>query len=500
MSKPIISTTDTSGLSAESRDGAGLQRYRSDSDAKPAAVHDRAADTKAAASSPSRRRLLGGLGGSVAAAGLSALGGHAGVAEASGRQGQAGATAAPAQVVQTSSKVPGRPGHMVQVTDAPISDRFQQRVPCLGVHQAGIVTPRPTAGMVASFFVLAQDREELERLFRTLTKRIVFLTQGGREVQLDPRLPPASSGLLGPVVSPDALTITVSLGESMFDERFGLARLRPRHLQRMTAFPNDALNAALCHGDLSIQFCANTPDTINNALRDVIKNLPDLLVLHWKQEGNVPPVPARPGQPMESARNFLGFRDGSANPDSADTALMDEVVWVGKGKGEPAWTEGGSYQAVRIIRNFVERWDRTPLQEQEAIFGRFKDSGAPLDGGKSEFDVPDYSRDPEGKKTPFDSHIRLANPRTPGSDENLMLRRPFNYSNGVTKSGQLEMGLLFICYQANLEKAFITVQKRLDGEPLEEYIKPVGGGYFFTLPGIRDPQDWLGRGLLEAVT
>ena len=266
----------------------------------------------------------------------------------------------------------------------------------------------------------------------------------------------------------------------------------------MTAFLNDALDPALCHGDLSIQFCANTPDTINNALRDIIKNLPDLLVLHWKQEGNVPPIPARPGQQPESARNFLGFRDGSANPDSSDEALMKRIVWVDGQRGEPAWAAGGTYQAVRIIRNFVERWDRTPLQEQEAIFGRTKDDGLPLDGGRSEFDVPDYSKDPDGARTPLDSHIRLANPRTPQSDENLMLRRPFNYSNGVTKSGQLEMGLLFICYQANLEKAFITVQKRLDGEPLEEYIKPIGGGYFYTLPGIRNADDWLGSGLLAA--
>jgi hypothetical protein len=38
------------------------------------------------------------------------------------------------------------------------------------------------------------------------------------------------------------------------------------------------------------------------------------------------------------------------------------------------------------------------------------------------------------------------------------------------------MGLLFIAYQADLQAGFITVQKRLDGEPLEEYIKPIGGG------------------------
>ncbi|MDO4637681.1 MAG: iron uptake transporter deferrochelatase/peroxidase subunit [Lautropia sp.] len=426
-----------------------------------------------------RRHLLGGLG--AASLGLASMVGQ-----------RAADAATPAE----------RSNHDAgQVTDASTSTHFQERVSYLGEHQAGIVTPRPNAGMVASFFVLAQDREELERLFRTLTSRIAFLTQGGRERQVDPKLPPVSSGLLGPVLPPDALTITVSVGHSLFDERFGLAALKPRFLQQMKGFPNDALDPALCHGDLSIQFCANTPDTIINALRDIIKNLPDLLVLHWKQEGNVPPIAARPGQPAESARNFLGFRDGSANPDSSSSALMDQVVWVGKTAKEPAWAVGGTYQAVRIIRNFVERWDRTPLQEQESIFGRAKDNGAPLDNvTATEFHTPDYAADPKGKKIPLDAHIRLANPRTPKSVENLILRRPFNYSNGVTKSGQLDMGLLFICYQTNLEKGFITVQKRLDGEPLEEYIKPVGGGYFYTLPGIRDKNDWLGRSLLEAST
>ncbi|MEE4452974.1 Dyp-type peroxidase [Novosphingobium resinovorum] len=205
-----------------------------------------------------------------------------------------------------------------------------------------------------------------------------------------------------------------------------------------------------------------------------------------------------PGQPEESARNFLGFRDGSANPNSNDAALMDRIVWVNPGAGEPDWATGGTYQAVRIIRNFVERWDRTPLGEQEAIMGRLKTTGAPLDGAGTEHDVPDYTRDPAGTRTPMDAHIRLANPRDAASEANLILRRPFNYSNGVTKSGQLEMGLLFICYQANLEAGFITVQKRLDGEPLEEYIKPIGGGFFFTLPGIRDDADWIGRSLIAA--
>src|SRR5690606_3029206 len=145
-----------------------------------------------------------------------------------------------------------------------------------------------------------------------------------------------------------------------------------------------------------------------------------------------------------------GFRDGSANPDAADEELMNKLVWVQAGSDEPAWATHGSYQVIRIIRNFVERWDRTPLQEQEHIIGRKKANGAPLDGGESEHDVPDYQRDQKGFRTPLDAHIRLANPRTAATQENLILRRPFNYSNGMSKAGQLEMGLLFICYQANL--------------------------------------------------
>ena len=385
-----------------------------------------------------------------------------------------------------------------QVTQAPSSDKTQDHHEFHGQHQNGIVTPRPAAGMLVSFDVLATDRADLERLFRTLNERIAFLTKGGPVAQVDPKLPPTDSGILGPVVTPDNLTVTVSVGESLFDERYGLSSVKPKHLSRMQGFPNDALEPAFCHGDLSLQFCANTADTNIHALRDIVKNLPDLLLVRWKQEGTVPPqAPTKPGVPPQSARNFLGFRDGSANPDSNDNTLMNSIVWVQPGSDEPKWAVDGSYQAVRIIRNFVERWDRTPLQEQQSIFGRNKASGAPMDG-HHETDVPDYSKDPEGKVTKLDAHIRLANPRTAETSKNLILRRPFNYSNGVNKNGQLDMGLLFICYQSNLENGFIAVQTRLNGEPLEEYLKPIGGGYFFTLPGVRDDKDFIGRSLLNA--
>ena len=416
---------------------------------------------------PSRRRLLKGVG---ALGGALALAGGCPIAHA--------------------AKPQSAPG-----TLSP--DARMETQPFYGTHQAGILTPQQASMMLVAFDVLASDKSELERLFRLLTQRIAFLTTGGPAPDTpNPRLPPMDSGILGAFIAPDNLTMTVSLGASLFDDRFGLAPQKPKSLQKMVRFPNDSLDAALCHGDVLIQICANTQDTVIHALRDLIKHTPDLLSVRWKREGFISDHAAR-SKGKETPVNLLGFKDGTANPNSQDAPLMDSVVWVTADQGEPAWTVGGSYQAVRIIQFHVEFWDRTPLKEQQTIFGRDKHSGAPL-GMKNEHDVPDYASDPDGNVIALDSHIRLANPRTKETESNLMMRRGYSYSLGVTNSGQLDMGLLFVCFQHDLEQGFLTVQKRLNGEALEEYIKPVGGGYFFALPGVRDKNGWLAQGLLEA--
>jgi len=376
-------------------------------------------------------------------------------------------------------------------------DARMETQPFYGLHQAGVLTPQQASMMLVAFDVLASDKADLTRLFKLLTDRIAFLTTGGPAPDTpNPRLPPMDSGILGPYIAPDNLTITVSVGQSLFDERYGLAPHAPKKLQRMTRFPNDSLDAALCHGDLLLQICANTQDTVIHALRDIIKHSPDLLSVRWKREGFISDHAAR-SKGKETPVNLLGFKDGTANPDSHDAKLMDNIVWVTHGQGEPAWATGGSYQAVRVIAFHVEFWDRTPLKEQQTIFGRDKHSGAPL-GMQHEHDVPDYAKDPAGEVIALDSHIRLANPRTPETESSLMMRRGYSYSLGVTHSGQLEMGLLFVCFQHDLEKGFLAVQKRLNGEALEEYIKPIGGGYFFVLPGVKDRAGYLAQDLLEA--
>lgn len=121
-------------------------------------------------------------------------------------------------------------------------NRKARREPChrmpaakrslFGPHQAGILTPQQASMMLVAFDVLASDKGELERLFRLLTKRIVFLTTGGPAPETpNPRLPPMDSGILGAFIAPDNLTITLSVGHSLFDERFGLQAQMPVSLQ-----------------------------------------------------------------------------------------------------------------------------------------------------------------------------------------------------------------------------------------------------------------------------
>jgi deferrochelatase/peroxidase EfeB len=217
------------------------------------------------------------------------------------------------------------------------------------------------------------------------------------------------------------------------------------------------------------------------------------LQLRWNIDGFS--GAARGPSPHNNPRNLFAFRDGTANPLTSDAALMDELVWAEP--REPAWAAGGTYQVLRIIRMHVEFWDRVGLVEQQKMIGRERASGAPL-GGTDEFEDPRYDLDPDGKRISLIAHIRSANPRTPATADQRILRRGFNYTRGFDAAGALDQGLIFCAFNQNPARQFATIQKRLLTEEMIDYITPVGGGYFFVPPGAKDENDWVGSGLFAA--
>jgi deferrochelatase/peroxidase EfeB len=370
---------------------------------------------------------------------------------------------------------------------APDDVALTRRFPFDGRHQAGVLTERQPYAIMMALDAITDSPAELAEGLRALSVRGRALTQGYDALlgAPDGEGPTPDSGVVGPRVTPDGLTVTIGLGASLFDDRYGLAARRPRGLTSMPAFPDDALVAAETHGDVLLQLCGDSEDGLLHALRALMRDTRGVLAGRWKVEGFLPPASRQTGPRPAAGRNLLGFKDGTANPDVGDRRLMRQLAWD---------DAGGTYAVVRIIRNRVEFWDRVSRSEQELMIGRAKDTGAPL-GRRRETDEPGYADDPKGDRIPLDAHIRLARPRTPATEHSRILRRGYNYSRGLDEAGQLDMGLVFVAFNRDLERQFEVVQARLAGEPLVDYVVPTGGGYFHVPPGAADAQDWVGSGL-----
>jgi deferrochelatase/peroxidase EfeB len=370
-------------------------------------------------------------------------------------------------------------------------------IPFYGQYQAGIATPPQITAEFLSFDVAAANRRELIDLLRTLTERAAFLTHGGTAPPPRPGRASEHRDLLGAAVLPDDLTVTVALGASLFDDRYGLAAHQPAQLKTMSAFTHDQLDPKLTQGDLLVQVCANHRDTVGNAMLDVLEQTRGGMRLRWRMQGfRFPP------RPVGIPRDWMGFKDGIANPNTDDATQMNQVVWVQRGRPEPAWTAGGTYQVVRIIRMQMEEWDKVPVAQQERIFGRRKVSGAPLyatDPNASDELDPVYTNDPQGLLTPLRCHIRLANPQTPQTAAtSSILRRSYQYERSPDEGAKPDLGHVFCCFQRKLG-TYIAMQNRLEEEMLVPYIAPIGGGYFFAVPGVRDARDYYASGLLRGL-
>ena len=421
--------------------------------------------------SPVDRRNF--LKGSLTALGAGGAGAAVGLASAER------AHAAPTQDLATASRdVNGR--------------ELMQRLPFDAFHQSGIITPKPAQATVVALDSVAPNRTALVEGLQAISAEARQLTAGVAVGVAEIDDPPPDSGILGSYNAPDSLSVTVGFGASLFDGRYGLAANRPPHLTPMPAFALDELDPTRTGGDVILQICAGQRDTVVHTVRELMRAVAGKLTIRWMLDGFQTAV--RDANPKATTRNLFAFRDGTANPDVNDPAKMDEFVWVKAAAGEPAWTTGGSYMVARTIRQHVEFWDRVGMLEQEQMIGRYRVSGAPL-GGTYEHEDPRFDLDPKGDRIPLDAHIRLANPRTPKTAHQRILRRGYNYHRGVDSAGNLDQGLMFIAFNQDPARQFATIQKRLNNEPMVDYITPVGGGYFFVPRGTRSAADWIGSAL-----
>ena len=422
---------------------------------------------------PSRRRFFG-----TAAVALVAGGGIG-----------YGIKAASEPESQTAGTATSKPG------GATTTDRSAIVVPFYGARQAGITTAQQERLMFASLDVTSTSPQDLQLLLGRWAALAARFT-AGHAVSLSPDrpdLPPLDSGEALDS-GPYSLTITVGLGASLFDKRFGLAGKMPAALQPLGVVPGDsALQPALTGGDLCIQACADDPQVVFHAVRNMVRAARGTAVLRWSQLGFGRASATGAGQ--STPRNLMGFKDGTNNIHADDVKSTDEYVWVGD-ETDQAWMKNGSYVVARKIRMEIESWDTDELADQEKIFGRTKVTGVPLSGG-TEFTPIEFDKKSTdgGPVIDMRSHVRLASPEANSGVR--LLRRGYNYTDGQDPdTGKLAAGLFFIAYQQNPHQQFKVLQSRLGSDDLlNEYITHIGSGVWAVPPGVSQAGDWFGKSL-----
>ena len=174
-------------------------------------------------------------------------------------------------------------------------------------------------------------------------------------------------------------------------------------------------------------------------------------------------------------RNLFGQVDGTTNPQPG-TDDFGQVVWSDDG-----WLAGGTGMVVRRISMDLDKWDRLDRSGRDASVGRTLANGAPLTGTE-EFDEPDFDATTAigFPVIPQFAHIRRA--RGDGSEQ--IFRRAYNYDERPSGTEVSESGLIFVSFQADIDRQFTPMQRRLDElDLLGEWTTPIGSAVFAMPPG-----------------
>ena len=300
-------------------------------------------------------------------------------------------------------------------------------------HQAGVLTEPRDAVVLAALDAIAPDRDAARRRPAGAQRPGARAHAGLAMPVGEADEPPLDSGALGTEIAPDALTVTIGFGALAVHERYGLEA--PPKLERMTPFDGDQLDAGAhprrrAAADQRAQHGHRLARAARAAAADARRARAALVDrrLPGRRSGTATKRSAR--------RNLFGFRDGTANPDTGDDALMRQLVWTPERRhvhGGPADPD-----APRVLgpgRPARAGGDDRPPPRHGRAAGRPRRVPGPAPGPRS--------RRASGSRSTRTSGSQPAHRAT---DDQRLLRRAWNYQRGFDQAGQLDQGLIFAAF------------------------------------------------------
>ncbi|MET9133305.1 iron uptake transporter deferrochelatase/peroxidase subunit [Streptomyces antibioticus] len=353
-------------------------------------------------------------------------------------------------------------------------------------HQPGITQGLQARGHLIAFDLSAgAGRKEAAALLRRWSETARRLMAG--------EAAPHDDTDIARDAGPSSLTVTFGFGHSFF-ARTGLEKQRPVALDPLPDFSSDRLDKSRSNGDLWVQIGADDALVAFHALRAIQKDAGSAAKVRWQMNG-FNRTPGATAHPM-TARNLMGQVDGTRNPKPAESDFERRIFVPESGTKDPAWMANGSYAVVRRIRMLLDDWEKLSTGAQEQVIGRRKADGAPLTGGDETTEMDLEKTDAHGDLVvPLNAHARITRPDQNGGA--AMLRRPFSFHDGIDPDGTPDAGLLFVCWQADPLRGFVTVQRKLDrGDALSAFIRHESSG-LYAVPGGAAKGGYVGQALLE---
>lgn len=316
--------------------------------------------------------------------------------------------------------------------------------------------PQPAQPNLLAVVADLDDKTAPGPLLAELGQTLLDLTAG-----TDPRL-------LG--LAPGDLTITIGIGPQVVQKAAGSQRAGT-DLPGTTDLPHfsrEQITPQARGGDLLIQLCASDALVLPVAAAALLDQAGARVTERWRQSARRGPNTAvAPGR--TAPRNLLGFLDGIIGP--ATPAEQHSDLWL----SAPAQVAGGTIAVVRRMELDLPRFAVLSVPHQEAVFGRRRDTGAPLSGGTIATNPDLGAKTPDGRYLiPADAHARRAHANVVGVG--LMQRRSYSIDDP-------RPGLLFISFQNDLRTFTATLRHMDDSDALLAFTTTTASATFLILPG-----------------